>query len=113
MSISVFKIMWKRLTGGKAAVADYLLECANNAADRIPAATAAELRSIFDSVLRVRGRIDSLAWLCPEAWRGDLARVLGCLDSVIDALRDGRVAPDELRRVCDAFQLAWAKWRAE
>ena len=113
MKVSIFKLLWKRLVGGKEAVFDYLLDLANNAVSRLSGETRERLSDVYAFVTEIRGRIDGLHWLVPKAWERYYDGVLECLDAVLAALADGRVTGDELAGVVAAFQSAYAEWRAE
>ena len=113
IKVSKWKLFWKGLVGGREAVFDYLLDVANTAASKIPEATREDIRRVYETVLDVRARIDSLAWVVPSKWRKYYASVLSCIDALVDTLGDGRVEKKELESVLAAFQSAYAVWRAD
>jgi hypothetical protein len=113
MKVSVWKMLWKRLWGGKEAVFDYLLDLANNCVDRIPGATKERLAEVYKAAVDIRARMEALGWIVPKAWRKYYAGVLDCLDAVLSAVSDGRVTGGELSGLVESFRSAYAAWRAE
>ena len=113
MKVSVWKMLWKRLWGGKEAVFDYLLDLANNCVDRIPGATRERIAEVYGAAVDIRARMDALGWVVPAAWRRSYDAALGCLDAVLSAVSDGRVDSGELSGVVESFRSAYAAWRAD
>ena len=113
MNISKLKLAWKFLTGGRDGILDYALDGANNFADRLPNAKKEELTAYLATARNILDTLDALSWLCPSKWRHAYALTLSAFADIVSALDDLKVTKDELTAVCNAYQLAYAAWRAE
>lgn len=113
MNISKLKLAWKFITGGREGVIDYALDVANTFADRLADAKKEDLKSYLATASNILGTLDSLSWLCPSKWRHAYALTLSAFADIVSALDDLKVTKDELTAVCNAYQLAYAAWRAE
>ena len=113
MNISKLKLAWKFITGGREGVLDYALDIANTFADRLPDAKKEDIKDYLATARNLLATLDSLSWLCPSKWRPAYVLTLAAFADLVDALDDLKVTQDELTAVCNAYQLAYASWRAE
>lgn len=113
MNVSKIKIAFKFIFGGPEAVLDYVMDCANNLADRLPDAKREDAKGYFETASKTLRTLDAVSWLVPQKWRGAWDATVGAFDALVGALEDFRVEKDELAKVADAFRLAYASWRAE
>ena len=111
MNISKFRLLIKFLFGGTEAALDYLLDVFNNimssesVARRIEQAVA-----VGKHVLAFMDEYNS--W-CPSKWLTYYRAVYTSIGAVVDAFSDGKVTPDDIKRVKEQFQIAYATWRAD
>ena len=113
MNISKLKLVWKYLTGGKSAVLDYVLDVANSFVAKLDGAKQDELKGYLSAARNVLATLIDCEWLCPKKWRNEYAQTLGAFGDLVDALGDLELTPDEIAKVSQSFQLAYAAWRAE
>ena len=113
MNVSKLKIAFKFIFGGPEAVLDYVMDCANNLADRLPDAKKEDVRGYCETAAKTLNTLNAVSWLCPQKWRGAWDATVGAFDALVGALIDLKVERDELAKVADAFRLAYAAWRAE
>lgn len=113
MNVSKIKIAFKFIFGGPEAVLDYVMDCANNLADRLPDAKKEDVRGYFETASRTLGTLDAVSWLVPQKWRAAWDATVDAFAALVAALNDMKVTRDELAKVADAFRLAYAAWRAE
>lgn len=113
MNISTIRLGWAFLTGGPTKVLDYVLDCANSLADRIPTATREDVAAYLATAKKVMDTLNALSWLCPEKWLSAYGLTLQAFADLVSALGDLRLTQEELRHVVDAFRIAYAAWRAE
>lgn len=113
MNISKLKLAWKFITGGREGVLDYVLDIANTFTNRIADAKKEELKDYLATARRILGALDSISWLCPASWLHPYTLTVGAFADLVAALEDLKITREELTAVCNAFQLAYAAWRAE
>lgn len=113
MNISKLKLAWKFITGGREGVLDYALDCANTFTDRITDAKREDIKSYLSTARNILDTLSSLSWLCPSKWRQAYAFTLSAFGALVAALNDMRVTRYEIEKVCNAFRIAYAEWRAE
>ena len=113
MNVSKIKIAWKFLTGWREGVLDYALDVSNTFADRLPDAKKEDLKAYIATARNILDTIDALSWLCPSKWRYAYTLTVSAFADIVSALDDLKVTRDELTAVCNAYQLAYAAWRAE
>lgn len=113
MNVSKIKIAFKFIFGGPEAVLDYVMDCANSLADKLPDAKKEDVKGYFETATKTLNTLDAVSWLCPQKWRGAWDATVAAFSSLVAALADLKVEKDELAKVADAFRLAYAAWRAE
>lgn len=113
MNISKLKLAWKFVTGGREGVLDYGLDVSNTFAARLPDAKKDDIKSYLATARNILDTLGALSWLCPSKWRHAYALTLSAFADIVSALDDLKVTKDELTAVCNAYQLAYAAWRAE
>lgn len=113
LEISWFKVLWKRIWGGKEAVFDYFLEKANSLVALIPEASKEKLQSIYEGLKKFVDLVEKLEWLVPGKWQNYFIAVMKCVHKIIDAIGDAKVSGDELKAIVAEFQSAYAVWRSE
>ena len=113
MNISKLKLAWKFVTGGREGVLDYGLDIANTFAGRLADSTKEDLKAYLATARNILDTLDALSWLCPSRWRHAYALTVSAFADIVSALDDLKVTRDELTAVCNAYQLAYAAWRAE
>ena len=113
IEINWFKVLWKRLWGGREAVFEYFLDIGNTLYSGLDGATKDKCHNILASAELVRDSIERLGWLCPKSWKKYYDAVLAAFGAVLDALEDEKVTPEELNALVIAFQSAYAVWKAD
>ena len=113
MNISKLKLVWKYLTGGKSAVLDYVLDVANSFVAKLDGAKQSEIKEYLTMARQVLSTLIDCEWLCPKKWRNEYAQTLAAFGDLVDALGDLELTPEEIAKVSQSFQLAYAAWRAE
>lgn len=113
MNISKLKLAWKFVTGGREGVLDYGLDVSNTFTARLPDAKKEDLKAYLATARNILDTIDALSWLCPSKWQRAYALTVIAFADIVSALDDLKVTRDELTAVCNAYQLAYAAWRAE
>lgn len=110
MNISKAKLVLKFLFGGREAVLDYVLECANALVAKLPEAKKEDIKGYFKAADKIAETLDNLAWLCPKKWYAAYADTLDACAGLVSALADLEVTKEELAQVSAAFQKAYASW---
>ena len=111
MNISKFKLLIKLLFGGTEAALDYLLDVFNNILSSESVARYIE-KAVAIGKYITEFMDDHQSW-CPSKWLPYYRAVYTAIMSVVDAFSDGKVTPDDIKRVKEQFQIAYATWRAE
>lgn len=111
MDVSRIKMFFLSLWGGKEAVADYLLDTANNAVQRLIDGHKEEWDKTYSTLTKVAKFLDCLGWVLPKSWVADYNRVTGCIDTILLALEDGKLTSEEAITIGNQFRLAYAGWR--
>ena len=110
MDISKLKIVWKYLTGGVGAVADYLLALLNACLSNLDPADKAKVQAVLNVADRVLATLTALKWLCPTKWQTAYAATMAAVLAVVTALEDLNIDKGELDAVRDAFAKAVESW---
>lgn len=111
MNISKFKLLIKFLFGGTEAALDYLLDVFNNIMSSESVARRIE-QAVNIGRFIVEFMDDHQSW-CPSKWLPYYRAVYTAIMSVVDAFSDGKVTPDDIKRVKEQFQIAYATWRSD
>ena len=113
MNISKFKLVIKFLFGGGEAALDYVLDCANTLAAKLPDAKKDEIKGYLAIAEKTLETLDAVSWLCPARWQKAYWATTQAFANLVSALDDLTLTADEITHVANAFQLAYAAWRAE
>lgn len=113
MNISKFKLVLKFLFGGGESALDYVLDCANTLAAKLPDAKKEDIKGYLAIAKKTLDTLDAVSWLCPARWQKAYWATTYAFADLVDALDDLTLTADELAKVANAFQLAYAAWRAE
>lgn len=114
MNISRFKLVTKFLFGGGfAGVLDYALDCANSLVAKLPGARQDEIKLYLVYARKTLDTLDNISWLCPKKWQKAYYATIQAFADVVSAMEDLTLTSDELTKIAESFQLAYAAWRAE
>lgn len=113
MNISKIKLAWKFITGGGTGVIDYVLDVGNTIADRLPDAKKDEVFRYLATARKVLDTMGAVSWLCPNKWLDAYEETVAAFGALVAALNDMKVTRYEIEKVCNAFRIAYASWRAE
>lgn len=111
MDVSRIKMFFLSLWGGKEAVADYLLDIANNAVQKLIDGNKEKWDGAYSTLTKVAKFLDCLGWVLPKSWVADYNRVAGCIETILLALEDGKLTSEEAKEIGEKFRLAYAGWR--
>lgn len=111
MNISKFRLLIKFLFGGTEAALDYLLDVFNNILSSESVARYIK-KAVAIGIYITEFMDDHQSW-CPSKWIPYYRAVYTAIMSVVDAFNDGKVTPDDIKRVKEQFQIAYATWRAD
>ena len=113
MEISKLKLAVKFIFGGREAALDYVLDCANTFAAKLPDARKEDLKAYLATARKILDTLDAISWLCPAKWRKAYLVTVGAFTDLATSFTDLVLTADELAGLVEAFQIAYAAWRAE
>ena len=113
MNISKIKLAWKFITGGREGILDYALDVANTFVDRLADAKKEDIKSYLATARKVLDTMGAVSWLCPKKWLDAYEETVAAFGCLVAALNDMKVTRYEIEKVCNAFRIAYAAWRAE
>ena len=104
------KLGTKFLFGSFESASDYLLSLLNDyLAKTSVAANVAKAREMIGYAFTWLVRLEPY---CPKKWADDYHRILTAVEILFDALDDGAIAHNEMKRLTDAVQLAYKEWQS-
>jgi len=113
MNISKMKIVWKYITGGMGKVVDYLLDILNNALAKLDPSKKEQIIAILNLAKRVLSTLRTLQFLCPTKWQIAYCETIEAVETVINALDDLTLTPEELEKTIKEFDEAIKAWKSD
>ncbi len=114
MNISKIKIVWKFVTGGREAVLDYVIDCANTLMAQLAESGGGEnAKTYLDYAQKILDTLSGVKWLCPSKWQTAYGLTVTAFADTVAALADLTVTGEEIESCYAAFKSAFSAWRAE